>query len=121
MAETSALRRSGSARPSGLLMSADARTWVVLHVGRAYTMVGIQGEPMPRHAIPTPPFTHNTARSVLQSLVHDIYFELLLVNPYERRVALVTDPLGPSFIRDTLEDIFLTDCRVPAVAMVCGL
>jgi hypothetical protein len=73
---------------------------------------------MPRHAVPTPSVTMATARAALTALVHLIYFDLLLVNPTDRRVAIVTDPLAPAYIRDTLSDILLTDWRVPAVAMV---
>ena len=74
---------------------------VVLDIGSAFTKVGYAGESSPRAIIRTPPnletLDKDSLGDSLVEFVHKLYFEILLVNPKDRRVVLLESLLGKAF------------------------
>ena len=80
-----------------------AANFKVLDIGSAFTKVGYAGESSPRAIIRTPPnletLDKDSLGDSLVEFVHKLYFEILLVNPKDRRVVLLESLLGKYFLR----------------------
>ena len=84
---------------------------VVLDIGSAFTKVGYAGESSPRAIIRTPPnletLDKDSLGDALVEFVHKLYFEILLVNPKDRRVVLLESLLGKYLVCFSITDISL--------------
>ena len=106
---------------------------VILDIGEAYTKIGLAGEPVPRHIIPTEFRRVNGDKvevmkvvcydakeeelfEMLKDFLHMIYFKYLLVNPKERRVVVCESLLCPVKFRNTLARVLFKHFEVVSVA-----
>ena len=89
---------------------------VVLDIGTAYTKVGYAGESSPRAILKTPPTFDTLDKEVLHDVlvefVHRLYFEVLLVNPKDRRVVLLESLLGETRLKDELVEVLFNHFEV---------
>ena len=92
---------------------------VVLDIGSAFTKVGYAGESSPRAILRTPAKLHqldqDTLHDVLVDFVHRLYFEILLVNPKDRRVVLLESLLGETRLKDELVRVLFNHFEVLSI------
>ncbi len=92
---------------------------VVLDIGSAYTKVGYAGESSPRAVIKTPPNLTNldgpSLHDALVDLVHKLYFEILLVNPKDRRVVLLESLIGDNRLKNELVEVLFNHFEVLSI------
>ena len=92
---------------------------VVLDIGTAYTKVGYAGESSPRAILKTPPTFDTLDKEVLHDVlvgfVHRLYFEVLLVNPKDRRVVLLESLLGETRLKDELVEVLFNHFEVLSI------
>ena len=92
---------------------------VVLDIGSAYTKVGYAGESSPRAILKTPKTFDTTEKDVLHDelvdFIHRLYFEVLLVNPKDRRVVLLESLVGETRIKDELVEVLFNHFEVLSV------
>lgn len=92
---------------------------VVLDIGSAYTKVGYAGESCPRAIIRTPmkldDFDQDSLHDALVEFVHKLYFEILLVNPKDRRVVLIESLLGESRLKNELVNVLFDHFEVLSI------
>jgi actin-related protein 10 len=94
---------------------------VVLDIGSAYSKVGYAGESSPRAIVRTPlklsDLDIETLHDTLVSFVHKLYFEILLVNPKDRRVVLVEAILGETRLKDELVKVLFNHFEVLSILL----
>jgi hypothetical protein len=100
---------------------------VVLDIGSALTRAGIAGEEQPRHIIHTPaslslnpsspPVSASVWRSRLSPYLRHLLFSLLLLNPPDRRVVVIEQPLAPTAFRTAIVAA-LYDLLCPALLLL---
>lgn len=92
---------------------------VVLDIGSAYTKVGYAGESTPRAILKTPPELYKLdgdgLYDALVVFVHKLYFEILLVNPKDRRIVLVESILGDTHLKDSLVKVLFNHFEVLSI------
>ena len=93
---------------------------VVLDIGSAYTKVGYAGESSPRAILKTPQnIDCTTEKEVLHDelvdFIHRLYFEVLLVNPKDRRVVLLESLVGETRIKEELVQVLFNHFEVLSV------
>ena len=92
---------------------------VVLDIGSAFTKVGYAGESSPRAIIRTPPnletLDKDSLGDSLVEFVHKLYFEILLVNPKDRRVVLLESLLGNTRLKDELVKVLFNHFEVLSI------
>jgi len=92
---------------------------VVLDIGSAFTKVGYAGESSPRAIIRTPPnlerLDKDSLGDSLVEFVHKLYFEILLVNPKDRRVVLLESLLGDTRLKDELVKVLFNHFEVLSI------
>ena len=99
----------------------------MLDIGSALTRAGIAGEEQPRHIIHTPaslslspsspPLSVSAWRSRLSPYLRHLLFSLLLLNPPDRRVVVIEQPLWPTAFRTAIVSA-LYDLLCPALLLL---
>ena len=101
-----------------ILISSEKHA-VVLDIGTAYTKVGYAGESSPRAILKTPQTFDTLDKEVLHDelveFVHRLYFEVLLVNPKDRRVVLLESLLGETRLKDELVEVLFNHFEVLSI------
>jgi len=107
---------------------------IVIEIGAAYTKVGYAGERCPRDIVRTrllvggrdeisvgsgtlgySAYTQGQWRSAYDYFLKYLFFNVLQVNPTERRVILCEDLLCPHVIRDSIARVLFQRLHVPSV------
>ncbi len=99
---------------------------VVLDIGAAFTKVGYAGEAAPRAIVKTPPELLSASdedagdsnlHDTLVAFVHKLYFEVLLVNPKDRRVVLLESMIGENRLKEALVKVLFSYFEVLSILL----